>query len=146
MPTIAIGALVGSSLYESRKGRKANEKARKVDEKRSRLQTGKQAVEQVRQAQIARASVIARGESQGAGESSAVRGAAGSIQSQAGGNISFAQQVFGLQQSASRLRGAAEGHFARSQAYGKLASFVSVADSSSSTSSPAPVTTATPGV
>jgi len=118
-----VGALVTGSLVEGRKGRKDAQRAREIDEDRARLESGKQAIQQVREAQIARAQLIQQGASQGAGESSSVQGAAGSIQSQAGGNIAFAQQLFSLQQSASRLRSSAEGHFGKSQAFGQLASF-----------------------
>ena len=119
--SIGVGILTGGSLFEGRKARKDTKKARAIDERRGRLQTQRQSVEQIRKAQQARAQVVAQGEAQGVGESSGVLGGLGAIQSQAGGNIGFAQQIFGLQQSASRLRSSAQGHMGNSQAFGQLA-------------------------
>lgn len=97
---IALGILGIGSLNEQRKARKEQKKARAIDEKRLKLQSQRQAVEQIRQGQIARAQIIAQGEAQGAGGSSAVIGGAGSVQSQTASNVAFAQQIFQLQQLA----------------------------------------------
>lgn len=128
---MAIGAAIvtavagAASVAESRKARKDRERARRIQEKSKKLQVGRQAVEQVRQAQIARAEVIQAGETAGVGDSSAIRGAAGSIQSQAGGNIGFAQQIFDLSIQAGRRLESAARHDFRSQAFSSLASMSS---------------------
>jgi len=93
-PTILGGA------NQARKGRKEAARARKIQAKSKKLQAGRQAIEQIRQAQIARADVSQQAESTGVGGSSAVQGALGSIQSQAGGNIAFAQTLSTLAQQA----------------------------------------------
>ena len=98
------GASVAGSLYSQHKARGAARDARAVDNKRARLQSGRAAIANVRQAQMARQSVVQQGENQGVGSSSAIAGATGSITSQAGGNLGFANTIFGLQQSANRLR------------------------------------------
>lgn len=123
MPALAIvGGLVAGSLVEGRKARKSNEKASRIQQRSAKLQSGRQAVEQVRAAQVARAGIVQSAENQGVGGSSAALGGAGSVQSQAGGNIAFAQQLFTLQNSAARLQRNAAMHAGQSQALGTLAS------------------------
>ena len=117
----AIIATVGG-VSESRKARKDQNKARKIQERSGRLQAGRQAVEGVRQAQIARANVVQQSETTGAGGSSAVAGALGSIQSQAGSNISFAQSLFNLSQQANSRLAKAAMHRSNAQAFEQIAS------------------------
>jgi len=119
---LIIGAILAAgSAVEARKSRKDARKARKIDERRNKLQTQRSSAEQVRQAQIARSQIVQNSENQGVGGSSAAVGGAGSVQSQAGGNITFAQQIFGLQQSSNRLRESAFSHTGKSQAFGSIA-------------------------
>lgn len=107
---------------QARKSRKEAAKARKIRQKSDRLRTGRQAVEQIRTAQIARANVVQQSESTGVGGSSAVQGALGSIQSQAGSNVSFAQTLSTLSQQANaRLEASA-------RAAGKAADSKAVTD------------------
>jgi len=106
--TIGTMAVVGGvsavgSLYSSHKARSQQRKAQDLQTKQAKLQAGRAAVERVRQGQIARASILQQGENQEAGGSTAVAGSAGAIQSQVGGNNAFAQKIFGLQESASKL-------------------------------------------
>ena len=140
-----VGALAAGSLLSSEAARQDQKKARKIGNRRARLESGRQAIEQVRQAQIARADVVASSNAQGVEGSSAALQGAGSIQSQAGGNISFAQQIFSLQQSQSRLLSSASNKQALAKAFGTAASF----DFDAIVSSPradggAPVSTAQP--
>ncbi len=102
MATIGAAGVAGS-LYSSRKARKQQKRAQQIQMKSAKLQSARQAVQQVRGAQIARAQILQAGENQGVGGSSGVMGGAGSATSQAGGNIGFANQLFGMQQSAQRL-------------------------------------------
>jgi len=138
--------LAAASVFESQKSRKDARKARMVREKSNRLQSGRQAVEQVRQAQIARADIIQAGENQGVGGSSAVIGGAGSVQSQAGSNIGFAQQLFNLQQSARRLQDSAALHAGNSQGFATFASLAAgnAGGTGARADGGAPVTTASP--
>jgi len=111
-------------VQQARQGRKQRKKANAITQKQARLQAGRQAIEQVRQAQIARAQVIQQAESTGAGDSSAVAGAVGSIQSQAGSNIAFAQQLFSLSQQANNRLQKASDFEANSKAITKLKSTI----------------------
>ena len=118
----AIIAFVGmvASNRNARKARQQQRRARLLDVKRAKLQSGRAAAEQVRQAQIARASILQQAENQGASDSTAVAGAAGAVQSQAGGNIAFAQSIFSLQNSASRLRESASASMGRASGFQQL--------------------------
>lgn len=97
----ATGGLIGP-YQQSRQARKEERRARAIEQRRQRLAATRSAIEQVRQAQIQRAEVIATGEVQGASGSSAVQGGAGAIQSQTGGNIAFQNQMYQLQAEAAR--------------------------------------------
>lgn len=120
---IIQGVGIVGSLFSSRSDRKDRAKARKIREKSSKLQAGRQAIEGVRQAQIARANVVQQSETTGAGGSSAVTGALGSIQSQAGANVSFAQSLFNLSQQANNRLESAASHRADSSAFSQVATF-----------------------
>ena len=120
---VAITAITASAV-EQNKARQDQKRARKIAQKSKRLQGQRGAIEQVRQGQIARASVLQQGENQGVGNSTAIAGSAGAIQSQTGGNLAFAQQIFSLQQQEDKLREAAFGHMGRAanfQAVGSIA-------------------------
>ena len=99
-----VAGATASSAYEAKKGRKDAKKARAVEAKSDKLKAARSAVDGIKAAQIARASILQQGENQGASGRSAVTGATGAVQSQAGGNIAFANTIFGLQNSARRLR------------------------------------------
>ena len=103
------------SVDQQKSAERKRKRAADISNKQQKLKSGREAVEQVRQAQIARASVLQQGENRGAGDSTAVAGSVGSIQSQAGGNIGFANQIFGMQQSRSRLLQSAIGHDRRAR-------------------------------
>ena len=121
---VAMGAGTLGSLYEGRRARKMQERAMKVDEKRSKLKAMRSSVQQIRQAQIQRAEILQMGENQMVAGSSGVAGGMASAQSQATGNIAFAQQIFGLQQSYNRMRSAANKHSFNAQAWQGLGSAV----------------------
>lgn len=109
-------------LNESRKARRDTRRARAIDERRARLQAGRSAIEQVRQAQIARANISQGAVNSGVSDSSANLGAQGAVQSQAAGNIGFAQQIFNLQQSRNRLLLSAQEHTQNSAAIAQISS------------------------
>lgn len=106
------GALAGLSVSESRNARKEEREARRIQERANRLKSRRAALNQVKEAQILRAEIINAGEGAGVGSSSAVAGGAGAVQSTAGGNVGFQQQLFTLQSNASRrLQKASESQF-----------------------------------
>ena len=127
---IMAGISTVSAASSASKARRQQRKARTIDEKRARLEASRGAVEQVRQGQLARASVLQQGENQGASGSTAVQGAVGSIQSQTGSNIGFAQTIFGLQNSANRMRQAAQASQGRSAGFSQLGSLAMSVSSS----------------
>ena len=92
-----------------------------VQNKQRRLSSAKGAVETIRQSQIARANILQSGENQSVGSSSGVLGGAGSVTSQAGGNINFANQIFAHQQSAQRLMDSANSKQAMASGFGQIA-------------------------
>jgi hypothetical protein len=118
--TIGIAATAGS-LYSSHRQREMQSKAQRVQQKSAQLQSARQAVQSIRGAQIARADILARGENQlGGATSSAVAGGAGSVTSQGGANIAFAQKIFGLQNSYSRIMESANTWGSRSQGIAQI--------------------------
>lgn len=133
---IVAAVAVGGAAVENRKSRKEQRKARKIQSKQENLKVTRAAAEQVRQAQIARAQIIQAGENQGVGTSSAVAGGAGSVQSQAGGNLAFTQQLFSLQQQANRRLLAADKYAGNAATYGAISniagSFIGTGDSGDS--------------
>jgi len=123
--TMAVIGGVGAvgSLYSARKARKQQKRAMQIQQKSAKLASARQAVQQIRQSQIARAQILQAGENQGVGESSGVLGGAGSATSQAGGNIGFANQLFGLQQSAQRLMQSANTWSGRASGIAQISNF-----------------------
>lgn len=100
--TAAI-ATIGSTIHsieESRGAEREQDRARELQDKKERLKSRRSTGESLRQAQIARAKVIAAGAEGGAESSSAVAGGINSITSQASSNLAFAQEVAQLQQLA----------------------------------------------
>ena len=135
---VAVVGLILSSRQQKR-ARQESRRAREAQEVSEKLRTRKDVLQQVRNAQIARAKLTQQAANQGVSGASSVAGAQGAIQSTAAGNIGFAQSLFNLQQEsrnrlarADKLRGSA-------QAFGQFASLVG--NFNSSPSAPAPVET-----
>lgn len=90
---------VGASIFQAaaktesflsrNRARKHRKTAAKFEQRRQRLIRAREARETLRQGIIARAETLQAGVSQGAGDSSSVVGALGSISSQVGENIFF---------------------------------------------------------
>lgn len=94
-----LTALIVGSLfqgYSSVKQASAQKKAMKAQMQADRIKQRNEKRQAIRDARIKRASIIQAGENQGASESSAVAGGAGSIQSQLAGTTSFLDQVGSL--------------------------------------------------
>ena len=122
---VVVAAAAVSGAVSAGKARREQKRSNALARKSQKLKSKKGAIEQVRQAQIARADVLQQGENTGVGGSSLVSGSTGSIQSQAGGNIGFANTIFGLQNSIQRLRQSAnslQGVSSGFRAIGTLAS------------------------
>lgn len=118
----ALTGILGGSVSEQSKSRKEARRAQQIQERSARLQSGRQAIDQIRQAQIARAGIIAAGAEAGALSSSAVIGGAGSIQSQAGANVGFIQQLATLQAQANERMNRAQRHAGNASALTEIAS------------------------
>ena len=143
--TVATVSTV-ASVSQGRQARKDQRRANEVAQKSAKLESTRGAVEQVRQAQIARASVLQQGENAGVSDSSVVAGATGSIQFQAGGNIGFANAIFGLQQSRARLLQSAASHQGRASDFGQLASLATTAASFGSSTPETPEAPTSTGI
>ena len=92
-----VGALAaGASVVESRKSRKAQEKAQKIQSKRAALENARKRRQAVAQARKARAAVVAQAEGAGIAGGSQVAGASGAVQTQGATNVSFLNQLEGF--------------------------------------------------
>lgn len=99
-----VGLVIGAvSAEKSRKAqsqaRSAQKKANKAQANRADLENARSRRQQIVQARRQRAAAIAQGENQGISGGSQVAGAAGSVQSQAASNVSFLNQLQGLDQN-----------------------------------------------
>lgn len=94
----AVIGLVGLvlSVKQAEEAEEAQEEVAEIQARTAERQNARQRRQQVAQARIARAATIAQGEAQGISGGSQVSGAAGSVQTQAAANISFSQQLEGL--------------------------------------------------
>jgi hypothetical protein len=114
------GDITGTQSSKAKKAERKRLKA--IEEKRERLKASKQVAEQIRKSIIARASIVADSEKQNVGGSSAALGGAGSVLSQAGGNIGFINQLQSLnQQTRNRLTAIEEIGFEEQQTKDKVA-------------------------
>ena len=106
---VAIAAITYSAT-EQRAARKDQKRARAIQQKSDKLKTQRGAVEQIRNAQIAAASIAQSAENTGVATTTLAAGAQGSVQTQAGSNLGFAQQIFNHQQAKNRLLESAFSH------------------------------------
>ena len=81
------------SVDQSRQAAKAQEKAQELSQRRADLEAARARRQQVREARIRRAQIIAQSQAVGGEGSSAEAGATGSLQSQLGANLSFLDQT-----------------------------------------------------
>ncbi len=99
-----VGAAVGaiglvttvSSQKQQKKAFRAQERARKIDQKRQDFATGRERRKQVRAARVARAEILSASSAGGTSSTSKTASISGNIQSELGGNLSFldSQQGF----------------------------------------------------
>ncbi len=112
----AVVSIIGlvAGVAEGRKARKAQEKAEKISGRRADLANAKANRRRIAQARRLRAQTIAAGEAGGVGGGSGVAGAAGSVQTTAAVNVSFQNQLAGL--DAARFDALSEASSATSKA------------------------------
>jgi hypothetical protein len=120
-----VGLVVGAvSAEKSRKAtskaRKAQERAQKAQSNRADLENARSRRQQIVQARRQRAAAVAQGENQGISGGSQVAGVAGSVQSQAASNVSFLNQLQGIDQN--RFNNLADAN----KALGQAATFQSI--------------------
>lgn len=101
---MAIGAILAiaavGSAVQSRKARKEQRKAEKIQAKSAALQNARARRKEIQRGRRARAAIIAQGGAQGLGAGgSQVAGATGSVQSQTASNVSFLNQLESLDQA-----------------------------------------------
>lgn len=87
------------SVSESRKAKKAQKKASKIQSKKAALENARQRRAQVAQARRQRAAAVAQAEASGISGGSQISGVASSIQTQAASNVSFLNQLEGFDQA-----------------------------------------------
>lgn len=91
---VAVSALATTgSIVQSNKARKAQERAQQVQSKIEGRSMQRDRLQQLRQAQIARASAIQQGVTSGVADSSGLQGQLSGIQATAAGNLAFSQQT-----------------------------------------------------
>ena len=96
---VGLVVAVGGGIMqhkEASKARKSNEKAQKAQGNIADLQNAKSRRQQLVQSRRARAQAISQGENAGIGGGSQVAGVTGSIETQAATNVSFLNQLQGL--------------------------------------------------
>jgi len=97
---VAAAVITAVSAIESqrqqRKARKEDEEAREIQGKRDELANARQRRRALVESRRARASAVSEGVSAGVSGSSAVAGAAGSVQTQGATNVSFLNQIESL--------------------------------------------------
>ena len=87
--TVATGA----SIYQQNKSAKAQKKANAVNRKIEERQRKREQMDQLRQAQIARAQAVAAGVNTGTQDSSGMQGQVNSISAQTASNVAYSNQV-----------------------------------------------------
>ena len=91
---VAVAAVAtGASVVSQNKARKAQERAGRVQERIESRTAQRDRLQQLRQAQIARASALQQGVSSGTADSSGLSGQLASIQTTAASNLAFSQQT-----------------------------------------------------
>lgn len=98
LATIAVGTLVGGSIYSSNRARREQRRATRARNRIESRQRQRQTQEQLRASQRATAEIQAGAATQGITDASAVRGGVASVQTQAAENISFINQIDSAQQ------------------------------------------------
>lgn len=100
----ALGGKADIADLGGRQGLQEKNRLAKIQTKKDRLELGRQGAETIRKSQIERATLAQQAANSNVANSSAVQGGLGSVQSQTGANLGFANQIFSLNsQAASRI-------------------------------------------
>lgn len=120
----AVTAVAGTaaSVLSSQQQASAQKKQIEAQRRMADIENARQRREAVRQARIARASVVAQGETQGVSGSTGVAGGVAGIQGQEAYNLSFLNQMQNLNQQAAVFSQQAADAGAMSQMFGQVAS------------------------
>jgi len=140
---VAAVATVGS-LVAGEKGRSAQKKANRIQEKVRQTKDARSRIAQIREARMAQAQILQGGANQGVIGSSAVQGGYSSVGSSAENNIQFINQVDTMQQAVNRRMETASNWSGVASGLGALASITgSVAGGMQSNAASTPQATTT---
>lgn len=119
---LASAGLTVASLISGDKARQEQAKTIKIQKKIQARKDLRSKQQQLRSGAIQRAQLITAGAASGASNSSSVRGGAGSVQSQAAGNVSFINQISTMNESIYDSQEAASEYQGNAAAFGAAAS------------------------
>lgn len=125
MSGVAVAvAVVGTaaSIYSSQQQASAQKKQIEAQRRMADIENARQRREAIRQARIARASVISQGEAQGVSGSTGIAGSVAGIQQQMGYNLSFLDQMQAANTQAAVFGQKAADYGAQANMFGQIAS------------------------
>jgi len=111
-----------ASIYSSQQQASAQKKQIEAQRRMADIENARQRREAVRQARIARASVISQGEAQGVSGSTGIAGGVAGIQQQMGYNLSFLDQMQDANTQAAVFGQKAADYGAQADLFGQIAS------------------------
>ena len=111
-----------ASIYSSQKQASAQKKQIEAQRRMADIENARQRREAVRQARIARASVISQGEAQGVSGSTGIAGGVAGVQQQMGYNLSFLDQMQDANTQAAVFGQKAANYGAQAGLFGQIAS------------------------
>ena len=138
---VAVSVGTGlASANEARKSRKASQRANEVQSRIQERRSQRERIQALREARIVNAQLDTQAAITGTQSSSAVQGASANIQQQLGTNLSFVEQIQGLQKQAQVYQQSAANAASRASTYNAIgnlalqgASFVGNAPSGANT-------------
>jgi len=125
MSGVAVAVTVvgtAASIYSSQKQASAQKKQIEAQRRMADIENARQRREAVRQARIARASVISQGEAQGVSSSTGIAGGVAGVQQQMGYNLSFLDQMQDANTQAAVFGQKAADYGAQANMFGQIAS------------------------
>lgn len=125
MSGVAVAVTVvgtAASIYSSQQQASAQKKQIEAQRRMADIENARQRREAVRQARIARASVISQGEAQGVSGSTGIAGGVAGVQQQMGYNLSFLDQMQDANTQAAVFGQKAANYGAQAGLFGQIAS------------------------
>ena len=125
MSGVAVAVTVvgtAASIYSSQQQASAQKKQIEAQRRMADIENARQRREAVRQARIARASVISQGEAQGVSGSTGIAGGVAGVQQQMGYNLSFLDQMQDANTQAAVFGQKAADYGAQAKMFGQIAS------------------------